>query len=98
MEKLTDVVGLHMNPPDKAIVLCLDEKSRIQALDRTQPGLPMKKGRCGGTHKHAEVQAWLEKHPCFKLRFTPTSGSWLNLVERWFRDLTDKGIRHFRSC
>jgi transposase len=161
VEKLTDVVGLYMNPPDKAIVLCLDEKSQIQALDRTQPGLPMKKGRCGtmthdykrhgttalfaalnvlegtvigacysrhrhqeflrflqrlnrelpkdrelqlildnyGTHKHAKVQAWLEKHPRFKLHFTPTSGSWLNLVERWFRDLTDKRIRRgvFRS-
>ena len=97
VEKLTAVVGLYMNPPDKAIVLCLDEKSQIQALDRTQPGLPMKKGRCG-THKHAKVQAWLEKHPRFKLHFTPTSGSWLNLVERWFRDLTDKRIRHFRSC
>jgi len=161
VEKLTDVVGLYMNPPDKAIVLCLDEKSQIQALDRTQPGLPMKKGRCGtmthdykrhgttalfaalnvlegtvigacysrhrhqeflrflqrlnrvlpkdrelqlildnyGTHKHAKVQAWLGKHPRFKLHFTPTSGSWLNLVERWFRDLTDKRIRRgvFRS-
>lgn len=161
VEKLTDVVGLYLNPPDKAIVLCVDEKSQIQALDRTQPGLPMKKGRCGtmthdykrhgttalfaalnvldgmvigechsrhrhqeflrflrrldrefprnrelhlildnyGTHKHPKVRAWLEKHPRFKLHFTPTSGSWLNLVERWFRDLTDKRIRRgvFRS-
>lgn len=161
VEKLTDIVGLYMNPPDKAIVLCVDEKTQIQALDRTQPGLPMKKGRCGtmthdykrngttalfaalnvlndrvvgecharhrhqeflrflrrldrefpremdlhlildnyGTHKYPKVKDWLEKHPRFKLHFTPTSGSWLNLVERWFRDLTDKRIRRgvFRS-
>jgi transposase len=160
-EKLTDVVGLYMAPPDKAIVLCVDEKSQIQALDRTQPSLPMKKGRCGtmthdykrngtaalfaalnildgkvigechsrhrhqeflkflrrldrefpkkaelhlildnyGTHNHPRVKAWLGKHSRFKLHFTPTSGSWLNLVERWFRDLTDKRIRRgvFRS-
>jgi len=160
-EKLTDVVGLYMDPPDKAIVLCVDEKSQIQALDRTQPGLPMKKGRCGtmthdykrngtaalfaalnildgkvigechsrhrhqeflkflrrldrefprktelhlildnyGTHSHPRVKAWLGKHPRFKLHFIPTSASWLNLVERWFRDLTDKRIRRgvFRS-
>jgi len=155
VEKLNDIVGLYMNPPDKAIVLCVDEKSQIQALDRTQPGLPMKKGRCGtqthdykrngtttlyaalsmldgkvigdcmprhrhqefirflkkidsetpadlalhlivdnyGTHKHPRVQAWLKRHPRFYLHFTPTSSSWLNLVERWFRDLTDKRIR-----
>ena len=153
--KLTDVVGLYLNPPDKAIVLCVDEKSQIQALRRTQPGLPMKKGRCGtmthdykrhgtttlfaalnvldgrvigecmakhrhqeflrflrrldrefpkrtplhlimdnyGTHKQPKVKAWLEKHPRFTLHFTPTSSSWLNLVERWFRDLTDKRVR-----
>jgi len=160
-EKLTDVVGLYMDPPDKAIVLCVDEKSQIQALDRTQPGLPMKKGRCGtmahdykrngtaalfaalnildgkvigechprhrhqeflkflrrldrefpkktklhlildnyGTHSHPKVKAWVGKHPRFKLHFPPTSASWLNLVERWFRDLTDKRIRRgvFRS-
>jgi transposase len=155
LEKLTDVVGLYMNPPDKAIVLCVDEKSQIQALDRTQPGLPLKKGRCGtmthdykrngtttlfaaldmlegkvigecfsrhrhqeflkflrildkefpkeldlhlildnyGTHKKKEVMQWLEKHPRFKLHFTPTSSSWLNLVERWLKELTDKRIR-----
>ena len=154
-EKLTDVVGLYLNPPDKAVVLCMDEKSQIQALDRTQPTLPMKKGRAGtmthdykrngtttlfaaldvlsgtvigqcypkhrngeflkflrtidrqvprglpvhmildnyGTHKHPNVQAWLDKHPRFHLHFTPTSSSWLNLVERWFRNLTDKAIR-----
>ncbi len=160
-EKLTDVVGLYLNPPDKAIVLCVDEKSQIQALDRTQPGLPIKRGRCGtmthdyrrhgttslfaaldvaegtvigqcygrhrhqeflkflkhldeqyeeivelhlivdnyGTHSHPAVRRWLKRHPRFKLHFTPTSSSWLNLVERWFRELTDKSIRRgvFRS-
>ncbi len=154
-EKLTDVVGLSLNPPEKAIVLCVDEKSQLQALDRTQASLPMKKGRAGTmthdykrngtttlfaalstldgsvvgqclprhrhqeflkflrtldrefprelelhlivdnyrTHKHANVDAWLQKHPRFHLHFTPTSSSWLNLVERWFRELTDKAIR-----
>ena len=157
-EKLTDVVGLYLNPPDKAIVLCVDEKSQIQALQRTQPGLPMKKGRCGtilprkddykrhgtttlfaalnvldgrvigdcmarhrhqeflrflrrldkefpketplhlivdnyGTHNQPKVKVWLQKHPRFTLHFTPTSSSWLNLVERWFRDLTEKAVR-----
>jgi transposase len=154
-EKLVDVVGLYLNPPDKAVVLCADEKSQIQALDRTQPSLPLKKGRAGtmthdykrhgtttlfaaldvltgkvigqclprhrngefvkflrtidrqvpkglqvhlivdnyGTHNHANVTAWLAKHPRFHLHFTPTSSSWLNMVERWFRDLTDKAIR-----
>jgi transposase len=155
VEKLTDVVGVYLNPPDKAVVLCVDEKSQIQALDRTQPGLPLKKGRCGtmthdykrhgtttlfaalnalegtvigtcyprhrniefrkflrqidagippeldihlildnyGTHKHPRVQSWLATHRRFHLHFTPTSASWLNLVERWFRNLTDKRIR-----
>ena len=155
LEKLTDVVGLYLNPPDKSLVLCVDEKSQIQALDRTQPGLPLKRGRCGtqthdytrhgtttlfaalslldgkvigdcmprhrhqeflrflkkidaevaaglalhlivdnyGTHKHPRVTAWLRRHPRFHLHFTPTSSSWLNLVERWFRELTDKRIR-----
>ena len=155
VEKLCDVVGLYMNPPDKSLVLCVDEKSQIQALDRTQPGLPMKKGRLGtrthdykrhgtttlfaalslldgkvigdcmprhrhqefirflkridhqtpaeldlhlivdnyGTHKHPRVQAWLRRHPRFHLHFIPTSSSWLNLVERWFRDITDKRLR-----
>ena len=154
-EKLTDVVGLYLNPPEKALVLCVDEKSQIQALDRTQPSLPMKPGRAGTmthdykrngtttlfaalntldgsvigqclprhrhqeflkflrhldrefpgdtdlhlivdnyrTHKHANVNAWLAKHPRFHLHFTPTSSSWLNLVERWFKELTDKAIR-----
>ena len=155
VEKLTDVVGLYLNPPDKALVLCVDEKSQIQALERTQPGLPMKKGRCGtfthdyvrhgtttlfaaldvangkvigqclarhrhteflkflkhldrefpvtldlhlildnyATHKHPKVKQWLEKHPRFKLHFTPTSASWTNLVERWFRELTERAVR-----
>jgi transposase len=155
VDKLVDIVGLYLNPPDKALVLCVDEKSQIQALDRTQPGLPMKPGRCGtmthdykrhgtttlfaalsmldgkvigdcmpqhrhqefirflkridtetpaeaelhlivdnyGTHKHPRVKSWLKRHPRFHLHFTPTSSSWLNLVERWFRDLTVQRIR-----
>ena len=154
-EKLVDVVGLYLNPPEKAVVLCMDEKSQIQALDRTQPSLPIKQGRAGtmthdykrngtttlfaaldvltgsvigqclsrhrntevlkflrtidrevpkglqihlildnySTHKHANVKKWLSKHPRFHLHFTPTSSSWLNLVERWFAKLTDKAIR-----
>jgi transposase len=162
-EKLTDVVGLYLNPPDKAIVLCVDEKSQIQALDRTQPSLPMKRGRAGtmthdykrngtttlfaaldlldgtvigecharhrhqeflaflrrldrtyppeldlhlivdnyGTHTHPDVLTWLAApaHARFKLHFTPTSSSWLNLVERWFRELTTRRLRRgvFRS-
>ena len=155
VEKLTDVVGVYLNPPDKAVVLCMDEKSQIQALNRTQPGLPMKKGRCGtmthdykrngttclfaalnvlegkvigscfprhrhveflkflrtvdrqvprkldihavldnyGTHSHPKVRAWLDNHPRFHLHFVPTSSSWLNLVERWFGELTRRRIR-----
>ena len=155
LEKLTDVVGLYLNPPQQAMVLCVDEKSQIQALDRTQPGLPLKKGRCGtmthdykrngtttlfaalevfegrvvgqcyerhrhqeflkflrrldqefagktqlhlvmdnyGTHKHPRVRAWLRRHPRFVPHFVPTSSSWLNLVERWFGELTSKRIR-----
>jgi transposase len=155
LEKLTDVIGLYLNPPDKAIVLCVDEKSQIQALNRTQPGLPLKKGRCGtmthdykrngtttlfaaldllqgkvigdfhkrhrhqeflkfmrridrefpgdttlhlvmdnyGTHGHADVKAWLSKHPRFVIHYVPTSCSWLNLIERWFAELTNKRIR-----
>src|SRR6266849_1319652 len=155
LEKLTDVVGLYLNPPQKALVLCVDEKSQIQALDRTQPGLPLKKGRCGtmthdykrngtttlfaalevaqgkvigqcyarhrhqeflkflerldaefagevklhvvmdnyGTHKHPRVQRWLKRHDRFIPHFVPTSSSWLNLVERWFGELTGKRIR-----
>ena len=154
-EKLVDVVGLYLNPPENAIVLCMDEKSQIQALDRTQPSLPIKKGRAGtmthdykrngtttlfaaldvltgsvigqclprhrhneflkflrtidrevpkglqvhlildnySTHTHPNVKNWLAKHPRFHLHFTPTSSSWLNLVERYFGKLTDKAIR-----
>lgn len=155
LEKLTDVIGLYLHPPDKAIVLCIDEKSQIQALDRTQPGLPLKKGRCGtmthdykrngtttlfaaldvlegtvigdcykrhryqeflkflrrihrefpgntplhvvmdnyGTHGTPEVKAWLKRHPRFQVHYVPTSCSWLNLIERWFAELTTKRIR-----
>ena len=155
LEKLTDVVGLYLNPPEKAIVLCIDEKSQIQALQRTQPGLPLKKGRCGtmthdykrhgtttlfaaldvlagkvigdcykrhrhqeflkflrrihqefpgkaplhlvmdnyGTHGTPEVKAWLNRHPRFVVHYVPTSCSWLNLIERWFAELTNKRIR-----
>jgi len=154
-EKLRDVVELYANPPDDAVVLSVDEKSQIQALNRTQPSLPMKPGRAGtmthdykrngtttlfaalniltgvllfkcmprhrnrefvrflrlidrtvdktkkihlivdnyGTHKHPNVRAWLDRHPRFTLHFVPTSSSWLNLVERWFRELTDKKIK-----
>ena len=153
--KLIDVVGLYLNPPEKAMVFSVDEKSQIQALDRTQPGLPIKKGRCGtmthdykrngtttlfaaidtldgnvlsncmprhrhqefirflnqidretpsdlaihlildnyGTHKHDKVQKWLQKHSRFRFHFIPTSSSWLNVVERFFRDLTTDRIR-----
>jgi len=155
VEKLTDVVGVYLNPPDKAVVMCIDEKSQVQALNRTQPGLPMKPGRCGtmthdykrngttclfaalnvlegkvigscfprhrhleflkflrtidrevpkeldihaildnyGTHNHPKVRAWLANHQRFHLHFTPTSSSWLNLVERWFGEITRKRIR-----
>jgi len=154
-EKLVDVVCLYLNPPENAIVLCADEKSSVQALDRTQASLPMTKGRGQtmthdykrngtttlfaalnvltgmvigqclprhrrqeflkflrtidrevpkglqihlildnySTHKHADVRQWLDKHPRFHLHFTPTSSSWLNQVERWFRELTDKALR-----
>ena len=154
-EKVTDIVGLYLDPPDRAVVLCVDEKSQIQALDRTQPGLPLKKGRAAtmthdykrhgtttlfaaldvksgmvigeclprhrakeflsflrridravkkprdihlvldnyATHKTPEVRAWLEKHSRFKLHFTPTSASWLNMVERFFAEITSKRIR-----
>jgi len=161
LEKLTDVVGIYLTPPQNAVVLCVDEKSQIQALDRTQPGLPLKPGRCGtfthdykrngtttlfaalhviegrvigqcyprhrhqeflkflrrldaefpgevtlhlildnyGTHGHERVRRWLAKHPRFVLHFIPTSASWLNLVERWFAELSQKAVRRgaFRS-
>lgn len=154
-EKVIDVVGLYLNPPEHALVLCADEKTSVQALDRTQPGLPLVKGRLGtmthdykrhgtttlfaalemtkgsvigtcmdrhrhqewikflklidlktspaldlhlivdnySTHNHPRVKAWLKRHPRFHMHFVPTSSSWLNLVERWFRELTDKQIR-----
>ena len=161
VEKVKDIVGLYLNPPDKALVLCVDEKSQIQALDRTQPGLPMKRGRAGtmthdykrhgtttlfaalnvldgkvigecmpkhrqeeflkflrkinketpknldlhlvvdnyGSHKTPKVKQWLSKHLRFKMHFTPTSASWLNMVERFFSELTTKRVRRgvFRS-
>ncbi len=155
VEKLEDVVGLYMSPPEHALVLCCDEKSQVQALDRTQPGLPMKKGRAAtmthdykrngvttlfaalnvldgqvigqcqprhthvewlkflrqidretpkdktlhliadnyATHKHPAVQEWLAKHPRFNMHFTPTSASWLNMVERFFRDISENRLR-----
>ena len=155
VEKLEDIVGLYLSPPAHALVLCCDEKSQVQALDRTQPGLPMKKGRAAtmthdykrhgtttlfaamsildgqvialcqprhrhsewlkflkqidretpadktlhlicdnyATHKHHAVQSWLDKHPRFHMHFTPTSASWLNMIERFFRDITDKKLR-----
>ncbi len=154
-EKLEAIVGLYLNPPEHALVLCCDEKSQIQALDRTQPGLPLKRGRAGtmthdykrngtatlfaalntfdgkvislcqerhrhqewlrflrlvddatpdqkplhlivgnyATHKHPKVQRWLKRHPRFHIHFTPTSASWLNMVERFFRDLTVNRLR-----
>ncbi len=154
-EKLVDVVGLYLDPPEHALVLSVDEKSQIQALDRTQKSLPMFPGRLGtmthdykrngtttlfaaielaegriiaecmsqhrhqewlkflkkidretpsdldlhlivdnyATHKHPKVKAWLKRHKRFHMHFTPTSSSWLNVIERWFRDITDQRIR-----
>lgn len=160
-EKVRDVVGLYLDPPEHALVLSVDEKTSIQALDRTQKSLPMYPGRLGtlthdykrhgtttlfaaidtargkviaqcmkrhrhqewlkflkkidretpkdldlhlivdnyATHKNAEVKKWLAKHQRFHIHFTPTSSSWLNVIERWFGDLTEKRIRRgvFRS-
>jgi transposase len=155
VEKLEDIVGLYMSPPEHTLVFCCDEKSQVQALDRTQPGLPLKKGRAEtmthdykrngtttlfaalnvldgrvigqcqqrhthaewltflkkidretpkektlhliadnyATHKHPVVQKWLAKHPRFNMHFTPTSASWLNMVERFFRDITTERLR-----
>ena len=155
VRKLEAIIALYLNPPEHALVLCADEKSQIQALDRTQPGLPLKKGRCGtmthdykrngtatlfaamnpkdgsvismcderhrhqewlkflrviddvtppdqqvhliadnyATHKHPKVQRWLARRPRFHMYFTPTSSSWANMVERFFRDLTQKRLR-----
>jgi transposase len=161
IDKVRDIVGLYMNPPDKALVVCVDEKSQIQALDRTQPMLPMRPGQVErrthdykrngttslfaalelktnrvigqlhrrhrsqefrkfldtieanvpadvdvhivmdnyGTHKTAMIRNWFAKRPRFHVHFTPTYGSWLNLVERWFAEITNKRIRRgiFRS-
>lgn len=161
LEKLEDIVGLYLSPPEHALVLCCDEKSQVQALDRTQPGLPLKKGRAAtmthdykwhdtttlfaalntlegsviarcaprhrhtewlaflrqidretpkdkelhlicdnyATHKHPNVKKWLARHPRFHIHFTPTSASWLNMVERFFRNLTVDRLRRgvFRS-
>ncbi len=160
-EKLIDIVGLYLDPPEHALVLCADEKTSIQALDRTQKSLPIYPGRLGtmthdykrngtttlfaaielvegkligtcmkkhrhqewlkflklidketpkdldlhlivdnyATHKHEKVKAWLKRHKRFHIHFTPTSSSWLNLIERWFGEITDKRIRRgvFRS-
>lgn len=155
VQKLEDIVGLYMSPPEHALVLCCDEKSQVQALDRTQPGLPLKQGRAAtmthdykrhgtttlfaalnvldgqvigqcqqrhthiewlkflrqidretpkgktlhliadnyATHKHPAVQEWLAKHPRFNMHFTPTSASWLNMVERFFRDISENRLR-----
>jgi transposase len=155
VKKLEDIVGLYMSPPEHALVLCCDEKSQVQALDRTQPGLPLKKGRAEtmthdykrngtttlfaalnvldgqvigqcqkrhthtewlkflrkieretpkdkalhliadnyATHKHPAVRQWLSKHPRIHMHFTPTSASWLNMVERFFRDITTERLR-----
>jgi transposase len=161
IEKVRDIVGLYMNPPDHALVFCVDEKSQIQALDRTQPLLPLRPGQLErrthdykrhgttslfaalelktnrvigqlhrrhrswefrkfldrieahvpagldvhlildnyGTHKTAVIRKWFVKRPRFHVHFTPTYGSWINLVERWFAELTNKRIRRgvFRS-
>lgn len=94
VEKVRDIVGLYLNPPDHAVVLCVDEMSQVQALDRTQPMLPMGLGYVeGATHKHAKVKIWLAKRPRYHIHFTPTYASWLNQVERWFGVITQKAIR-----
>jgi transposase len=160
VEKLKDIVGLYVSPPEHAVVLSCDAKSQIQALDRTQPGLPIKPGRCGtmthdykrngttslfaalnvldgtilsacmprhrhqewlkflklinskvdsdkavhvicdnyATHKHPKVQAWHRRHPRFHFHFTPTGASWLNMVERFFRDLSEKALKRGSFC
>ncbi|PBM15906.1 IS630 family transposase [Pseudomonas aeruginosa] len=93
-EKFWDVIGLYLDPPDKALVLCCDEKSQVQALERTQPGLPLGIGHIRTQshdyirHGTVTLRAWLEKHKRFHMHFTPTSSSWMNMVERFFRDIT----------
>ena len=79
VEKLEDIVGLYLSPPEHALMLCYDQKSQVQAQNRTQPGLP--------------VIRWLSKHPRFNMHFTPISASWLNMVERFFRNITYKRLR-----
>ncbi len=104
IDKVRDIVGLYMNPPEHALVLCVDEK-QIQALDRTQPLLPLQPVDVHlivdnyATHKTAIIRKWFAKRPRFQVHFTPTYGSWINLVERWFAELTNKRIRRgvFRS-
>jgi transposase len=160
VEKLVDVVGLYLHPPDRALVLCVDEKTQIQALQHTQPGLPLKRGRAGtythdyrrhgtttlfaalnilegtvigtclprhrhqefltflrqidretppdvdlhlvmdnlATHQHPRVRQWLAKHPRFFVHFTPTSSSWLNLVEPWFSHLARRQLKRGDFC
>jgi transposase len=106
--KFWDVIRLYLNPPEQAVVLCCDEKSQIQALQRSQPSLPLGKRayphpnprllpqRYGldnySTHKHPAIERWLARHPSFELHFTPTGSSWMNLVERFFRDLSPQEI------
>jgi transposase len=87
-----------MNPPRHAVVVSIDEKSQIQALDRTQPGLPLKRGKYA-VHKHPQVLAWLAEHPRWTFHFTPTSCSWLNAVEGFFSKLTRQSLKRgvFRS-
>lgn len=96
-EKLEAIVGLYLSPPEHALVLCVDEKSQIQALDRTQPGLEDKQLHliCDNyaTHKHPKVKRWLKRHQRFHVHFTPTSASWLNMIERFFRDLTQNRLK-----
>ncbi len=100
-EKVRDIVGLYLNSPDKAMVLCIDEKTQIQALDQTQPLQPIGLGYVEGvtrdhshhrTHKHAKVRTWLAQLPRFHVHYTPTYASWLNQVERWFGIITQRAI------
>src|SRR5918993_8685 len=101
IDKVRDVVGLYLDPPEAALVLCVDEKSQIQALDRTAPSLPILPTELDvhlicdnyGTHKTPEIKRWFLRHPRFQLHLTPTYSSWLNLVERWFAELTNRKLR-----
>ncbi len=89
-ERIHDVVGLYLNPPTNAIVLSFDEKTQIQALERTQPRLPVRPGLSDTT---PAVRRWLEENPRVHLHFTPKGASWRNLIEAWFGILTRKSIR-----